>query len=452
MPEHLKVMVVDDTITYRMIMKKVAETIPGIEVVASAPNGKVALDKISTVMPDVVLCDVEMPVMDGLTTLKEVSKQFPKVTVVMVSGLSRSNANIIMECLNAGALDFVTKPLESNADQAMRALRLDLEPILSVIVTKKSTPGAPPAPTPATPQASAPTPAPTQRPAPGSRPAPPARPGIGQPRQPFSGGTRGAPAQANRLPPAGQRPQLGAAAGQQPRNLHRPAGTGGLAARQQPGQPPAAAGMRPQPRRPIATPSIQKVKRPELLLIGSSTGGPAALTQVLAGLGGKKLSIPTLIVQHMPPVFTASLAAQLTRSSGLQVDEADEGVQIGPGSIVLAQGGKHMTLRCQGKQFIVSLNDGPKVNECRPAVDVLFMSIAAGFPGQTLSIILTGMGRDGTNGIDALKRTNKTYSITQDQDSCVVYGMPRSVVEKGLSDEALPLTAIGSRIQEICGV
>ncbi|WP_143814579.1 response regulator, partial [Magnetofaba australis] len=152
MSQALKVMVVDDTITYRMIMKKVAETIPGIMVVASAPNGKVALEKIQEDAPDVVLLDVEMPVMDGLTTLKEISRNHKDVTVVMVSGVSRSNANIIVECLNAGALDFVTKPLETNAERAKQALRLDLEPILKVVVAKsrgggksllRPTPGAP---------------------------------------------------------------------------------------------------------------------------------------------------------------------------------------------------------------------------------------------------------------------------------------------------------------------
>ncbi|MEG3638094.1 chemotaxis-specific protein-glutamate methyltransferase CheB [Magnetococcus sp. PR-3] len=451
MADKLKAMVVDDTITYRMIMKKVAESIPGVEVVASAPNGKVALEKIPGVKPEVVLCDVEMPVMDGLTTLKEISKSFPDVTVVMVSGLSRSNANIIMECLNAGALDFVTKPLESNANAAMQALRLDLEPILSVIVSKRkpavgAAAAAAPSEESSTPPARAGR---VNRPGPAGRPGsvaggrPPAT-GQQPARAPFGGATREAataarPGMAPRPGAPGQRPGLPPVA--------RPGQP------QRPGMPAVARGGA----RPAAVPAARpgagpKVKRPDLLLIGSSTGGPAALTKVLTGLGGKKLPIPTLIVQHMPPVFTASLAAQLTRSSKLEVVEADAGMSVTPGGVILAQGGKHMTLKVQGKQFSVDLNEGPKVNECRPAVDVLFMSIAAAFSGHTLSVILTGMGRDGTNGVDALKRSSKTYCITQDRDSCVVYGMPRSVEEKGLSDEALPLEQIGRRIQEICGV
>ncbi|MBF0125413.1 MAG: response regulator, partial [Magnetococcales bacterium] len=130
-------MVVDDTITYRMIMKQVVESIPDTVVIASASNGQTALDKLVRDPPDVVLLDIEMPVMDGLKTLIHITEHHPDVTVVMVSGVSRSNANIVMECLNAGAFDFVTKPIEDNADKARSALRLDLEPIISVVLQKK---------------------------------------------------------------------------------------------------------------------------------------------------------------------------------------------------------------------------------------------------------------------------------------------------------------------------
>ena len=191
--------------------------------------------------------------------------------------------------------------------------------------------------------------------------------------------------------------------------------------------------------------------RPDLILIGSSTGGPAALTKVLGVLGSHKaLSVPMLIVQHMPPIFTASLAAQLSRASGLVVKEAEDGMFLAAGSITLARGGQHFAVRRENKRLLACVIDGPKVNECRPAVDVLFMSVVTEFSGQILAVILTGMGRDGTNGVDALKRAGKTYCITQDKRSCVVYGMPRSVDEKGLSDESLPLEQIGSKIAEIC--
>ncbi|MBF0295749.1 MAG: chemotaxis-specific protein-glutamate methyltransferase CheB [Magnetococcales bacterium] len=413
MPGSLNVMVVDDTITYRMIMKKVAESIPGICVTSTLSNGRMALDKLteqitqnSRERPEVILLDVEMPVMDGLTTLKEVRKRYPQITVVMVSALSRSNANIIMECLNAGAMDFVTKPLETNVERAKSALRKELEPILALLMQDPGKGSGADTSRPAT-AAQA-----TAMPATPSPPPPAMRPSFGQtvpgPRPTFA-----SPPPQMEKPPALQVAQAA------------------------PGQPqPGGA------RKPV---------RPDLLLIGSSTGGPVALAKVLGNLG-EKPQIPTLIVQHMPPVFTASLAEQLSRTSGLVVKEARDDQTLLPGSITIAQGGRHMTLQNRNGTLKLILNDGPKVNECRPAVDVLFMSVVASFTGNIVCVILTGMGRDGTNGVDALKRAGRTWCITQDKQSCVVYGMPRSVEEKGLSDESLPLDAIGGRITQLCNL
>jgi two-component system, chemotaxis family, protein-glutamate methylesterase/glutaminase len=406
----LKVMVVDDTITYRMIMKKVAESIPGILVSATASNGKLALDKIrnlaktdSESTPDVLLLDVEMPVMDGLTTLKQVRQQYPDIATVMVSALSRSNANIVLECLNAGALDFVTKPLESNIERAKSALMNDLEPILSVIVQDN--------------------------------------------QRKIKIKTPIAPSAENKESPAVVKPS----------SVLAPARTTSTTGRKTPlrkplpSRMPLPTGRKPQPVSRSVTKAVAagKITKPDLILIGSSTGGPVALTKVLSSLKGA-LPVPTLIVQHMPPVFTASLAAQLTRTSGLQVKEAEDGMILTPGSITLAMGGRHMVLKNDNRSLRVVLNDGPKVNECRPAVDVLFMSVMASFKGNVLAIILTGMGRDGANGVDALKRAGRTYCITQNKQSCVVYGMPRTVDEKNLSDQSLPLDQIGPEISKIC--
>ncbi|MBF0453308.1 MAG: chemotaxis-specific protein-glutamate methyltransferase CheB [Magnetococcales bacterium] len=408
MAKSLKVMVVDDTITYRMIMKKVAESIPGILVTATASNGKLAVDKIQSLIasksdsiPDMILLDVEMPVMDGLTTLKHVRKNHPEIAVVMVSALSRSNANIVLECLNAGALDFVTKPLESHVDRAKAALRHDLEPILSIVVKEKLAE--------ADKKAASETAPPSDR----KTAAKPIKTVTKRPAfKPFS--------------PAKARP-----------------GKAKLPAPQAARVPLSAPGPA------VKTAKYGSQIKPDLILIGSSTGGPAALTKLLGSLGGM-LPVPTLIVQHMPPVFTASLAAQLTRTSGLIVKEAQDNMPLTPGSITIAMGGRHMTLLNDTKSLKIALNDGEKVNECRPAVDVLFMSAVASFTGNILAIILTGMGRDGANGVDALKRAGRTFCITQDKRSCVVYGMPRSVDEKNLSDLSLPLDEIGPTIVKIC--
>ncbi|MBF0588584.1 MAG: chemotaxis-specific protein-glutamate methyltransferase CheB [Magnetococcales bacterium] len=425
MAEPLKVLVVDDTITYRMIVTRVAESIPGVDVAASAPNGKLALAKLETTAIDLVLLDIEMPVMDGLTTLKELSAKHPQIAVVMVSGVSRTNANIVVECLNSGALDFVTKPLEENAERAKSSLKKALEPILSELIAKRNISGA-----------SRKTVPPRTAPAPGREAASTSSMAV-----PLANGKRPLP-RAQRLSVTDLR--KGATA-RQPQTRHTPPVT---ARAPIPARPSTPVPTRPAPRA-ATSPVGGGPKKPNLILIGSSTGGPAALTQVLSGLGGP-LSIPILIVQHMPPIFTASLAAQLSRSSGLTVQESQENMTVKPGDVVLAMGGKHMTLAKQGSNFIVKLNEGPKVNECRPAVDVLFMSAATIDSGNVLSVILTGMGRDGANGVDALKRRGNCYSITQDMNSCVVYGMPRTVEEKGLSDEVLPVDQIGPRIAEIC--
>ncbi|MBF0425485.1 MAG: chemotaxis-specific protein-glutamate methyltransferase CheB [Magnetococcales bacterium] len=422
-PAPLRIMVVDDTITYRMIMKSVAESVAGIVVVSSVNHGRAALDRLGQDQPEVVLLDVEMPVLDGLETLKHLRAHHPEIAVVMVSGLSRSNANLVMECLQAGALDFVTKPLEANATRAREALRRDLEPILTLLLqkrelqAKRATARAPTPVAPSTTPAAATTTTPAPAAAATPRPLPPRAP---VPARPVSA--------TPPPPPPSPTPASGGAT---------------VAATPAPApRPPASPAPRPVPRR--TTPP-----RPNMLLIGSSTGGPAALTRLLASLG-RPLTIPTLIVQHMPPVFTASLAVQLARTSGLDVREAQEGLPVEPGRVILAMGGVHMVVKNQGQHFDIALDDGPKVNECRPAVDVLFQSVAEQAKGEFLAVILTGMGRDGTQGVEQLKARHPTWCIAQDKESCVVYGMPRAVEEGGLADEVLPLDKIGPRILELC--
>ncbi|MBF0136375.1 MAG: chemotaxis-specific protein-glutamate methyltransferase CheB [Magnetococcus sp. DMHC-1] len=448
----LRIMVVDDTITYRMIMKSVAGSVAGVQVVASTSNGREALDQLALHQPEVILLDVEMPVLDGLETLKYLHKNHPDITVIMVSGLSRSNANLVMECLQAGALDFVTKPLESNATRAREALRRDLEPILTLLLQKKdhpaqsNTPVAPGRPvvnvdvsgprapvstrTAPEPEEQKPAPFPMPRPAPSRSPASPPL-----------------PAPSVTLPPKVPPPM--------PRSVPTPALRSVPSAAPRPGPSPspvtptAAATRSMSPHRKVSSQDKAEPMHFDLLLIGSSTGGPAALTQLLSGIG-RSLTIPTLIVQHMPPVFTASLAAQLSRTSGMEVQEAQEGLPIGPGRVILAMGGFHMGIKSDAGGMVVSLNEGPRVNECRPAVDVLFQSVAENFTGNVLAVILTGMGRDGAQGVELLKRQKHTWCISQNQESCVVYGMPRAVEESGLADEVLPLDKIGPRISDLC--
>lgn len=203
---------------------------------------------------------------------------------------------------------------------------------------------------------------------------------------------------------------------------------------------PAAA---PQVRRPrdAARNAVRAV------LIGASTGGPRALSEVLPQLTAL-INKPILIVQHMPAGFTKSLADTLSRQCGRRVIEAEEGLPLDDGLICVAPGGKHLVLRGSSGAPVTGLNEQPPENGCRPSADVLFRSAAAVLRGDTLGIILTGMGRDGTVGLGALHRAGG-YVIAQDEASSVVWGMPGSAVEAGVVDEVQPLNRIARAVAAI---
>ncbi len=184
--------------------------------------------------------------------------------------------------------------------------------------------------------------------------------------------------------------------------------------------------------------------------IGVSTGGPNALAEVIPRLPAD-FPVPILLVQHMPPMFTASLAEHLDQRSHLAVSEARDGEPILPGHVYIAPGGLHMVVRRrqdaegQGTIPIVGLNENPPENSCRPSVDVMFRSMAAQYAGNMLAVVMTGMGSDGCEGVRAMKRKG-CLCLTQTEATCTVYGMPLAVDEAGLSDEQVPLDRLAARI------
>ena len=190
--------------------------------------------------------------------------------------------------------------------------------------------------------------------------------------------------------------------------------------------------------------------RIDVVGIGVSTGGPNALAELIPRLPAD-FPVPILLVQHMPPLFTASLAEHLDHKSKVAVREARDGEPVLAGSVYLAPGGRHMVVRrlpdADGgpSGLIVGLNDNPLENSCRPSVDVLFRSIAAHYEGNMLAVVMTGMGSDGCEGVRAMKRRG-CLCLTQSEASCIVYGMPLSVDEAGLSDEQVPLDRLADRI------
>jgi two-component system chemotaxis response regulator CheB len=208
------------------------------------------------------------------------------------------------------------------------------------------------------------------------------------------------------------------------------------------GSAPAAAGPararseRPSPSGP-----------PQVVALGISTGGPKALTEMVPQLPAG-LAVPLLIVQHMPPVFTRSLADDLNRRTPLAVGEAGDGQPIRAGEVWIAPGGRQMKVQRQGEQVVLRITDDPPENSCRPSVDYLFRSVAEVYGGRAVGVIMTGMGNDGSLGCRRLKHGGASI-IAQDAATCVVFGMPREPIEKGIADVVAPLDRIAAEISRL---
>jgi two-component system chemotaxis response regulator CheB len=380
----IRVMVVDDSVVVRGLIGRWIDEDPALAVVASHRNGRLAVDDMPRSNPDVVVLDVEMPEMDGLTALPLLLKAKPGLVVVMASTLTRRNAELSLKCLALGAADYVPKP-ESNSGVSTS---VDFR---NEVVQKVKTLG--------------------QR----------ALTRAGRATAPAAGARSSSghafKAEAN-LPPA--------------RSF----------AASQPRQAPAAAA--PPPLR-----SYSSVP-PRVLLIGSSTGGPQALTKVFTAIGPSIVNLPVLVTQHMPPTFTAILAEHITKAAGRRAAEGVHGEPLMPGRIYVAPGGRHMTIGKQSGDTVVMLNDLPPVNFCKPAVDPLFDSAIPIYGSAILACVLTGMGHDGAAGARRIADGGGSV-IAQDEESSVVWGMPGAVVQAGAAAEILPLDQIGAKIARVLG-
>jgi two-component system, chemotaxis family, protein-glutamate methylesterase/glutaminase len=364
----LSVLVVDDTVTYRRIVSDIVNSFDFAEATATAPTGEIALKKLEQSSFDLVLLDVDMPGMGGLETLKCIVRDFPDVTVVMVSGITVHATSTTIKCMNAGALEFVCKPTGDSPEDNNRRLLLSLKAVVGGVWRKKQMFR----------QDSAEVVSPRKK-------APP-KPLVVTPHQ-------------------AEKPYVAV-------------------------RPHAVLG------------------RFDLVAIGVSTGGPKALTHVIPNLPGD-FPLPLVMVQHMPEHFTKALADDLDRRSAIDVREASEGDELRPGLLLIAPGSRHMVVRHEDKKCFVSINDDPPENSCRPAVDVLFRSLAeSSMRCKALTLIMTGMGCDGRKGVELL-RNQGGYCLTQSEQTCVVYGMPQAIDEVGLSDESLNLDDIAPRMVEL---
>ncbi len=364
----VRVLVVDDTIVYRKAISDIVEEIPCAELVGVAHNGKIALEKIKQLKPDLLTLDVEMPVMNGIETLSEIGKRYPGVGAVMLSTLTAEGSDMTLKALELGAFDFILKPQQSaHQAESKRILKALLKPIIETY----------------------------------SRSA-----------RKTSSLRKTEPVSAGRL-----------------RRLDR--------------QPPLAFTTR---RIRNNLPGVLKTAKSEIVTIGISTGGPNALNQILPQIPGD-IGVPILIVQHMPPLFTQSLAVSLDKKCSLRVKEAVDREQIQPNVVYIAPGGKQMKLIASGggNNRQIKITDDPPENSCKPAVDYLFRSIADYYVNRTTAVIMTGMGHDGTKGLELLK-TRGAHIIAQDESSCVVFGMPKVPIESGLVDVIAPLNKIAEEI------
>ncbi len=362
----MRVLIADDSILFRRVMAEVLASLPGVEVVGQASNGRIALQKVCELRPDLLTLDVEMPEMDGLETLNALKASGDMPAVIMVSALTRRGGRLTVQALQRGAFDFVTKPDTTNAQKSREALHAELAPRIKALALRLSVRGI----------LRTPSPVPDARKVPAPKP-----------------------------------PTPHVSVADISRRMARVAGS----------------------------------TRPELVLIGVSTGGPNALAALLPALPGR-LGVPILIVQHMPPLFTQTLAENLNSKCALNVREAVHEETVEADTVYIAPGGRQMRLvsGSEGRK-VIQITDDPPENNCRPAVDYLFRSVANNFPGQAMGVILTGMGSDGTVGLRLLKR-HGCFVIAQDEPSCVVYGMPKAAVDAGVVDAVLPLEAIAGRV------
>jgi two-component system, chemotaxis family, protein-glutamate methylesterase/glutaminase len=371
--EMIRVMVVDDAVVVRGLLSRWIDEEPGLEVVASLRTGREAVDQLDRANPDVVILDVEMPDLDGISALPLLLEKKRDLVVIMASTLTRRNAEVSLKALSLGAADYVPKPETNRGVSTSPEFRRDvIEKIRQLGARRKRIVDGR------------------------------ARgPGIASTTVPRTAEARAEHVSAHAHPPS-QQVKL----------------------------------------RPFA-PAIPKV-----LLIGSSTGGPQALTSIIGHLTKVVDQAPVLITQHMPPTFTTILAEHLARASGRPAHEGQDGEPVLPGHIYVAPGGRHMTVARQNSNATIALNDGPLINFCKPAVDPLFSSGAKVWGPAVLALILTGMGHDGTGGAGEIIAAGGSI-VVQDEATSVVWGMPGAAAHAGVCSAVLPLDQIAPKIARL---
>jgi two-component system, chemotaxis family, protein-glutamate methylesterase/glutaminase len=359
----IRVMVVDDSVVVRGLVSRWIEEEPGLVVAASLRHGRDAVDQLERANPDVVILDIEMPELDGISALPLLLAKKRDLVVIMASTLTRHNAEISLKALALGAADYIPKPETNRGVTTSATFRRELiEKVRALGGRRKA-------------------------------------------RQPAPTAPRGQPTTAPMAQPAVPRPAEGT----------------------------------PIRLRPFASTA------PRVLLIGSSTGGPQALTTVMSSLRPMIARVPVLITQHMPPTFTTILAEHIARAAGAPAHEGVDGEPVLPGTIYVAPGGRHMHAVKRNNAIVIALDNGPLVNFCKPAVDPMFASASTVWGPSVLAVVLTGMGSDGAKG-GAVVVANGGSVIAQDEATSVVWGMPGAAAHAGICSAVLPLDQIAPKV------
>ncbi|EGQ7831650.1 TPA: chemotaxis response regulator protein-glutamate methylesterase [Vibrio vulnificus] len=367
----IKVLVVDDSSFFRRRVSEIINAESRLEVIDVAVNGKEAVEKAKRLKPDVITMDIEMPVMDGISAVREIMASVP-TPILMFSSLTHDGAKATLDALDAGALDFLPKKFEDIARNRDEAVSLLQQRVIQIASKRAFM------------------------------------------RRPLASSAS-----------VQERPQS---------TLNRP--TTGLR-REAPAQAPVS-------RAPVAAKFRASGKKYQLTAIGTSTGGPVALQKILTKLPAN-YPHPIVLIQHMPATFTAAFASRLNSLCKIQVKEAEDGDVLQAGVAYLAPGGKQMMIDGRPGAARLRIIDGGERMNYKPCVDVTFGSAAKIYADKVLSMVLTGMGADGREGARMLKSAGATI-WAQDEDSCVVYGMPQAVAKAGLSTEDLPLERIAERM------
>jgi two-component system chemotaxis response regulator CheB len=354
----IRVLIVDDSASVRTTLSEIIAADPDLEVMATASDPYVAVERIRHEVPDVIFLDLEMPRMDGLTFLRKLMSQRP-IPVVICSSLTAEGSESLMQALEAGAVDVVTKPRIDTAqwlqDSSMR-----------ICDAAKAAAHAK---------------------------------------------LKGIKKQAPRLTVEAKL---------------------------------TADAVVPQLSRARAATLLQTMPVTEpIICIGASTGGTEALREVLEALPSNAPGI--VIVQHMPEKFTYAFAKRLNSICPMEIKEAEHGDQVVQGRVLIAPGNQHMVLHRVGSRFNVNIVDGPHVSRHRPSVDVLFRSAAQNAGRNAMGVILTGMGDDGARGLLEMKETG-SFTVAQDEESCIVFGMPKEAIQRGAASKIMPLNRIANEI------